>query len=183
MSPCTGEGKLADALEGGWPYPWQVSTCGAGALMCSYVYFLLTVKRKKNESFQVVHLQTKDFKQWGSLVWNDGTSTWFTWCGSSGEPCSHFMICMCWDSEQKQINQNLSPERVWVEGRGQPCAEGSIPVAWMKYKTRLYWVREIGVGTKRVPLYPPPQLWEQLSLLSEYTWGEPSSLLLPLTSR
>ena len=25
-------------------------------------------KKKKNESFQVVHLQTKDFKQWGSLV-------------------------------------------------------------------------------------------------------------------
>lgn len=46
-------------------------------------------QKRKNKSFQVVYTD-KSF-QAIEQQWNDGTGSWFTWCGSSGELCSHFM--------------------------------------------------------------------------------------------
>ena len=78
--------------------PWKVASLTLGKvalakqeISCVVTFIFCWQSKEKKESFQVVHRQTKAFKQWGNLVWNDGISTWFTWCGSSGESCSHFM--------------------------------------------------------------------------------------------
>lgn len=72
-----------------------------------------------------------------------------------------FYECTYTRFKNRKQQQQLSPEKGWVEGRGQYCADENILVEWMKYKTKLH--RE-GKRNRRWHLarlhLSPPQLWE-----------------------
>lgn len=122
---------------------WHVITGRTGALICSNVYFLSIFNgKKKNESFQTFQQHTKSFKQWGnSRMTKTDCLINLMWHSFLVYYVLTFHKCACAgikNTEKTDQKKPLGPERVWVEERGQFCADGSIPVEWLKYKTKLH---------------------------------------------